>query len=217
MIYTTLKAIKEHSPCAEGWRKLMKHLGKSTVDNEPLPLVEILKSNGLNDAIWCFRAVDHKNVRLYAIACAREVQHLMTDARSLKALDVAEAYVDGKATWEDLEHARSAAASASADAPTSAPTYAPTYAATYAIYVICATCATYAATYAANAADYAADAAAAYAADYAAAAYAADYAAAAYADADDYAAYAAASDAYAAAYAYAKERQTELFIKFFGG
>mgnify|MGYP000932253072 CR=1 FL=1 len=116
MINTTLRAIKEYAPCAEGWKKLLKHLGKSTVDNEPLPLVEILKSNGLDDAICCLRAVDHKNVMLFAVACAREVQHLMTDRRSVQALDVAEAYVDGGATWGDLEHARSAASAAYADA-----------------------------------------------------------------------------------------------------
>ena len=172
MINTTLIAIKEYAPCTEGWRKLLKHLGKSTVDDEPLPLVEILKSNGFDDALWCLRAVDHRNIILFAIACAREVQHLMTDRRSVQALDVAEAYVDGKATWEDLEHARRAA-----------------YAA-YAAY---------------------ADAAAAAAA---AAAYA-SAASAAYADASAASA-SAASAAYASA-AYAKERQTELFIKFFGG
>ena len=147
MICTTLKAIKEHSPCPEGWKKLLKHLGKTKCDEEPLPLVEILKSNGLDDAIWCLRSVDNKSVRLYAVACAREVQHLMTDARSLKALDVAEAYANGKATEEELEQARYAAA----------------YAAAYAAD------ATYYAAYAAYDAAYDAAKAAAYAAAYAAA------------------------------------------------
>jgi FAD/FMN-containing dehydrogenase len=112
MICTTLKAIKEYDPCSEGWKKLLKHLGKTKCDEEPLPLVEILKSNGLDDALWCLRSVDHKSVRLYAVACAREVQHLMTDERSLKALDVAEAYVNGQATEEELEQARNAACDA---------------------------------------------------------------------------------------------------------
>jgi hypothetical protein len=35
MICTTLKAIKEHSPCSEGWKKLLKHLGKTKCDEEP--------------------------------------------------------------------------------------------------------------------------------------------------------------------------------------
>ncbi len=112
MICTTLKAIKEHYPCSGGWKKLLKHLGKTKCDDEPFPLVEILKSNGLDDAHWCLRSVDHKSVRLYAVACAREVQHLMTDARSLKALDVAEAYAKGEATEEELEQARNAACDA---------------------------------------------------------------------------------------------------------
>jgi hypothetical protein len=152
MICTTLKAIKEHSPCSEGLKKLLKHLGKTKCDEEPLPLVEILKSNGLDDAIWCLRSVDHKSVRLYAVACAREVQHLMTDERSLKALGVAEAYANGQATEEEMEQARSAACDAAADAAKEA--YYAAYDAAYAAYA--AAKAAYYAAYDAKAAAYAA-------------------------------------------------------------
>lgn len=108
---TTLNAIRKHRPCERGWVKLLAYLGKTKADDEPLSLLEILKSNGLDDALWCLRAVDghDREIRLYAVWCARQVQHLMTDPRSLAALDVAEAFANGKATKEELDAARAAA------------------------------------------------------------------------------------------------------------
>ena len=56
MIYTTLNHIREHSPCTDGWRKLLKHLGKTEADDDPLAYSTILESNGLDDVLWCLRA-----------------------------------------------------------------------------------------------------------------------------------------------------------------
>jgi len=53
-----------------------------------------------------------REIRLLAVRYAREVQHLMTDPRSLRALDVAEAYARGEATDEELAIARDAAGDA---------------------------------------------------------------------------------------------------------
>jgi hypothetical protein len=111
---TTLNAIREHSPCANGWAKLLRHLGKTMADDEPLSIVTVLDSNGLNDALWCTRAVTghDREIRLYAVWCARQVQHLMTDPRSIAALDVAERFANGEATRGDLDAARAAARAA---------------------------------------------------------------------------------------------------------
>ena len=49
---TTLNAIRAVSPCHDGWTKLLKHLGKTSADDEPLPLLTVLDSNGLDDALW---------------------------------------------------------------------------------------------------------------------------------------------------------------------
>ena len=49
---TTLNAIRKADPCTDGWTKLLKHLGKSKADDEPLPLLAVLDSNGLDDALW---------------------------------------------------------------------------------------------------------------------------------------------------------------------
>ena len=108
---TTLNKIREHSPCADGWEKLLTYLGKTKADDEPLSLLIILDSNGINDALWCLRAVEghDKEIRLFAVWCARQVQHLMKDQRSIDALDVAERYANGDATDKELNAARAAA------------------------------------------------------------------------------------------------------------
>lgn len=111
MLTTTLNAIRAHDPCIDGWQKLLSHLGKTQADDEPLPFEVILDSNGLDDALWCCRAAPQyaKEWRLYAVWCARQVQHLMSDQRSINALDVAERYAHGAATDEELAAACAAA------------------------------------------------------------------------------------------------------------
>tara|TARA_R110001606_G_C15338737_1_gene646344 strand:- start:612 stop:1307 length:696 start_codon:yes stop_codon:yes gene_type:complete len=210
---TTLNKIKEHNPSKGGWKNLLKYLNKTEADDEELSIETIVKSNGLSDAIWCLRAVDgyKKEIQLFAIFCARQVQHLMEDKRSIKALDVAEDYVNGKATKEELKKATGAAYNAAstaydaasaaydaADARAYAASAADAYdATTYAAAAAAATsaAATYARARAAAAAAYARAAGAAYAAGYAAAdattyaasaADAATYAATTYADAAPY-------------------------------
>jgi hypothetical protein len=111
---TTLNKIREHSPCTDGWSKLLSYLGKTKADDEPLSIATIITSNGLDDALWCLRAVDghNKEIRLYAVWCVRQVLHLLTDPRSVAALDVAEAYARGNATASELDAAGAAAGAA---------------------------------------------------------------------------------------------------------
>jgi hypothetical protein len=107
---TTLNRIRKHRPCKSGWEKLLRHLGKSAADNELVPFSVIVESNGLNDALWCCCSVDYDRVwRMYAVWCARQVEHLMKDQRSKDALDIAERYAQGNATDEELNVARAAA------------------------------------------------------------------------------------------------------------
>ena len=111
---TTLNKIRAHSPCETGWKKLLSTLGKTKSDDEPLSLRTILDSNGLDDALWCLPAVDGQDriIRLYAVWCANQVSHLMTDSRSVNALVVAEKYANGLATEEELAAAWAAARAA---------------------------------------------------------------------------------------------------------
>ena len=119
---TTLNAIRDKHPCADGWKKLLANLGKTAADDEPLSLITILDSNGLDDALWCLRAVTghDKEIRLFAVWCARQVQHLMKDPRSINALDVAERFANGDATEEELNAARDAAGAADWDTASAA-------------------------------------------------------------------------------------------------
>ena len=123
---TTLNKIRQHAPCSDGWKKLLKSLGKRESDDEPLSILTILESNGLDDALWALRAVEghDREIRLYAVWCARQVQHLMTDPRSVAAIDAAEAYANGTITTTQLVTARAAASAAARAAAASAGAWA---------------------------------------------------------------------------------------------
>lgn len=84
---------------------------------------------GEKSAAWTIWAATRKGVmsdrdlRLFAVRCARRVQHLMKDQRSIDALDVAERYANGEATEDELTAATEAtwaAADAAAEAATCA-------------------------------------------------------------------------------------------------
>ena len=159
---TTLNRIRKNRPCKEGWSKLLTDLGKTSADDEPLEIATIVQSNGLYDALWCLRAVEgeDRKIRLFTVWCARRVQHLMTDPRSLQALDVAEAYANGTATLEELKEARDAAWAATRAAARNAAwsaARAVAWAAAWSAARAAAWDAVTAARYAATAADYTAE------------------------------------------------------------
>ena len=121
---TTLNKILAKEPCTEGWNKLVLFLGKDHLvvevdaaselahaDDDSLKFSTILVSNGFDDALWSARSAPeyHKQWRHFAVWSARQVQHLLTDARSLQALDVAECHANGLATDAELTAARAAA------------------------------------------------------------------------------------------------------------
>ena len=53
--------------------------------------------------------LDDRTLRLFAVWSARQVQHLMTNPRSIGAIDVAERHANGQATDEEMAAARAAA------------------------------------------------------------------------------------------------------------
>jgi hypothetical protein len=119
MITITLEKIEAHNPCESGWEKLIASKGGNKADmSVEFPVTDILDSNDLDDTLWVLRCLpEHSNLwRKYAVWCARQVQHLMTDRRSIDALDVAWRHSEGLATDAELESARDAAWDASWDA-----------------------------------------------------------------------------------------------------
>jgi hypothetical protein len=115
---TTLNQIRAKSPCQSGWIKLLAYLGKTKADDEPISIATILDSNGLDNALWCLQAVKGRDreIRLFGVWCARQVQHLMTDPRSIAALDVSERFANCNATQEELDAAWADASDAASDA-----------------------------------------------------------------------------------------------------
>ncbi|MDN8047599.1 hypothetical protein QZN20_09955 [Burkholderia multivorans] len=121
----TLDALRKAGACYEGYNKLVRSLqGQPFTDEDEgresyirfrhdaeIPLLDILKSNGLNDALWSLRCVSgaDRDIRLFAVWCARQVEHLMQDQRSKDALDVAERFANGDASDEELAAAWDAA------------------------------------------------------------------------------------------------------------
>lgn len=129
MIYTTLNKLKKEFPCEDGWNTLVLSLGKAHFirkdgifggsDDEPVSLAHIVESNGIDDALWATRAVPEqsKKWRLYAVWCARQVQYLTSDARSIAVVGVSERFANGEATREELATALSDAWNAASEAP----------------------------------------------------------------------------------------------------
>ena len=117
----TLKQLRQHGACVDGYNKVVcmlngvKYKERETYmrfeQEEPISLIDIANNNGIDDAIWCLRCNQEwdRDSRLFAVWCARQVQHLMTDERSINALDVAEKFANGKATQEELAAASDAA------------------------------------------------------------------------------------------------------------
>ena len=119
-VYTTLNKIRACDPCKGGWETLLSSLGKTNPDNEPLSLISILESNGLDDALWCTRTVfdQHRDkIVQYAIRCAENVLHIFENAVQDKqaprlATQAAKDYLEGKNTKANLDAAVAAAAAA---------------------------------------------------------------------------------------------------------
>ena len=137
-VTTTLNDIRADSPCESGWKRLLKHLGKTQADDEPLPLTVVLDSNGLFDCLWCLRAVSgHDNLwGRYAVWCASQVEHLMTDSRNVDALAVAKRYLIGEAPDVELLAAKEAVDAAQRAANPADPTWRVARAVRYAISAV---------------------------------------------------------------------------------
>jgi hypothetical protein len=81
---TTLSRIRAHSPRKRGfdsWDTLIDGLGKTETDDEPLAYRRIVEITCLDYALFACRAEPKydKHWRLFAVWCARQIEHLMKD------------------------------------------------------------------------------------------------------------------------------------------
>ena len=122
MLNTTFKKLHEAGACTSGYRKLAEHLGgvNKYGDEVTIPLSEILKSNGLDDAVWCLRAtIEPAENYIIEFAC-RCAEHVLVnyeklypdDKRPRQAIEAARVCITDKSTHA----AAHAAADAAADA-----------------------------------------------------------------------------------------------------
>ena len=116
---TTLNKIRKHEPCSSSWDRLLKHLGKTKADDDPLEIKTILDALGIEDAVWALRAVDNhgKEIRLFACDCAENVLNLFemkfpNDNRPRKAIETARQFANGECNEDELNSARAAAETA---------------------------------------------------------------------------------------------------------
>jgi hypothetical protein len=81
-VFTTLNKIRGHSPCKEGWEKLLVHLGKTAADAESLSLLTVLDSNGFDDALWVLDRLEtaERTKRHFAAWCAEQALPLFERA-----------------------------------------------------------------------------------------------------------------------------------------
>ena len=61
---------------------------------------------------FCRGKVSDRKLRLFAVACCRRLWNLLTDDRSVEALDICEKYVEGVASRRRMEIAHAVAAEA---------------------------------------------------------------------------------------------------------
>ena len=104
--YFDIKDIRSWEPCYDP----VEHL----LENWRGTALTILKNETISfeDRLWVVcrsEIASDRTMRLFAVWCARQVQHLMADKRSIDALDVAERFANGQATQTELDAAGAAA------------------------------------------------------------------------------------------------------------
>lgn len=118
----TLAELRRAGACVAGYNKVVSALKGIPFDasretyihfahKEPISILSIVESNGFEDALWACRCLKNKDrdLRLLAVWCARQVEHLNQDVRVKNCTATVERFTNGMATQEELDAARAAA------------------------------------------------------------------------------------------------------------
>lgn len=107
---TTLNALAvcRPKPCRTGREVLLRGLGKTKPDADPLSIATILTTNGLSEAIWALRTIPDLDapIRKLSILFAHRTLYLTSDHRLRNALVAARQFADGTLTDMALKWAR---------------------------------------------------------------------------------------------------------------
>lgn len=94
---TSLNHLIEHAPSITGWDKLLHALGKTEPDDEPLSLLYILETIGLDDALWALCSLDESvEAKLFALRCVWQEPSILTSKQIADELEKAELYFAGE-------------------------------------------------------------------------------------------------------------------------
>ena len=107
----TIDDIRSWHPCYDPSRHLPEGWSGDAFD------ILRMESIPAEDRLWVVcreNVIDARTLRLFAVSCVRQVQHLLMDQRSHDAIVVAERFANGKAGAAELAAARAAAAAAAA-------------------------------------------------------------------------------------------------------
>jgi hypothetical protein len=122
MLFTTKKLLHKERACAARFRHFFKRY-RPVADDEPIPLIDVLDINGLDDALWCLRATTEPCENLARLLAADFAEHVLPlfetkfpdDHRLRQAIETARRFARGQATEEELKDAyRNARAAAGA-------------------------------------------------------------------------------------------------------
>src|SRR5690606_40470249 len=91
-----------------GWDTLLKNLGKTKADDEPLSFKRILESNGIKDAVWSLNVLAYKERCLFQADVAESVLHIFEakypdDSRPRKAIKAIRDYHAGLISRNELD------------------------------------------------------------------------------------------------------------------
>ena len=128
-MHTSITLLRQSRACAARYKRLVKHLGGVTKygTDTPIPLTVVLESNGLDDALWCLRAVlpdeEERRNRLARLLACDYVEHVLplwesvypADGRPRAGIETARGFVLGQVTPEMLAAAMKSAEAAIGD------------------------------------------------------------------------------------------------------
>lgn len=174
---TTRRLLVSNQACVAGYKTLIDSLGNDWPREQPINLLHILESNGVQDMMWCLRATEQDCTReryLISADMAESVLHVFTDQRPdddrpALAIHAARSTADGKLESGNAGFIAVDALKAAKDALNAAkdavyvadyPAYTAAYAAAYAAKASKPIYAAYTAKFAVDAAAYAVDSAA---------------------------------------------------------